>query len=191
MTALLVLLCPAAARADAGVPMLPVAYPIILLFLVPVIAIEAVYIRGRLHTSWRNTIVATAGSNAITLLLGYPLLWILWVIPVFVAPDFLDGLRSRALLTVFTAAWPVPGYPDTWTVPIAFVLLLVPSFLLSAFVEGLLLGRFHWLRSDQPSTGTVWVANALSYCFLAATGFVLLWCTIRHEYAAHPLLRAH
>src|SRR5208283_4301900 len=95
LAALLVLLCPAAARADAGVPMLPVAYPIILLFLVPVIAIEATYIRKRLCTKWRNTIAATAGANAITMLLGYPLIWILMVIPTFQTPDLLNRTHSR------------------------------------------------------------------------------------------------
>jgi hypothetical protein len=44
--------------ADAGIPMLPLAYPVIVLFLVLVIAIESLYIRFRLGTGWRNTLAA-------------------------------------------------------------------------------------------------------------------------------------
>ena len=170
--------------------MLPVAYPLLLLFLIPVVAIEVIYIHKRLRTRWRNTIASTAGANAITMLLGYPLIWLLLVIPELLTPDLLNRTHPRALLTVLTAAWPVPGYPDPWTVPVAFVLLLIPAFLLSGFVEGLLLSRFHWLHSDRSSTRTVWVANVFSYAFLAAAGFIILWCEIQHEYALHPLFRA-
>lgn len=41
--------CPLAAGADAGVPMLPIAYPVVLFFLLPVVAIEAVYLQMRLR----------------------------------------------------------------------------------------------------------------------------------------------
>ncbi|MGB9032115.1 MAG: hypothetical protein WCC27_18470, partial [Acidobacteriaceae bacterium] len=70
-------LFPLAAHADAGIPMLPIAYPVVLLFLVPVIVIEAVYLRQRLRTAWWNTVKATAIVNAVTLVLGYPLGWLL------------------------------------------------------------------------------------------------------------------
>ena len=70
--------------ADAGIPMLPLAYPVIVLFLVPVIAIESVYIRLRLGTGWRNTLAATSKANLITLLLGFPLAWLLYLVFEFV-----------------------------------------------------------------------------------------------------------
>jgi hypothetical protein len=184
------LLFPTVARADAGIPMLPVAYPVILLFLIPVVAIETIYIRQRLRTRWRNTIAATAGANLVTMLLGFPLVWIFLVALQFLSTDFLDRTHSAALITVLTAPWPVPAYGDPWAVPVAFVLLLVPAFLLSAFVEGLLLNSFHWLHSDRPSTRTVWMANVFSYVFLAAVGFIILWLLIRHEHALHPLFRS-
>jgi hypothetical protein len=73
----MLLLFPASARADAGIPMLPVAYPVVLLLLIPVIAIEALFLRLRLGTKWLNTGVATAAANLITMVLGYPLMWLL------------------------------------------------------------------------------------------------------------------
>ena len=60
--------------------MLPLAYPVILLFLVPVIVIESLYVRLRLGTGWRNTLVATSKASVITLLLGFPLAWLLYLV---------------------------------------------------------------------------------------------------------------
>ena len=74
------LLFPTGARADAGIPMLPFAYPVILVFLVPVIAIEAVFLKGRLHTEWKDTISATTRANLITMLLGFPLAWLMFLV---------------------------------------------------------------------------------------------------------------
>jgi hypothetical protein len=51
--------------ADAGIPMLPLAYPVIVLFLVLVIAIESLYIRFRLGTGWRNTLAAIQNANTL------------------------------------------------------------------------------------------------------------------------------
>ncbi len=73
----LLLLTPREAAADAGIPMLPIAYPIILILLIPVIAIETIYLHARLKTNWRMTLSATAKANLVTMLLGYPLGWLL------------------------------------------------------------------------------------------------------------------
>ncbi|MGD0731599.1 MAG: hypothetical protein ABR956_10050 [Terracidiphilus sp.] len=178
--AVALLLSPATAYADAGVPILPAAYPLILLFLVPVIAIEVFYIQRRLRTQWRNTIIATTIANTLTMLLGYPLIWILLVSLQFQSTDFLNQTHSAVFIMILTAAWPTPGYGADWEILAAFVILLVPAFLLSAFVEGILLSRFRWPRSDRRSTHTVWVANVLSYCFLAIAGCIVVWWRIKH-----------
>jgi len=178
--ALLLLASPVAAHADAGIPMLPVTYPLILLYLVPVIAIETVYIRQHMHSRWLNTIAATAGANTLTMLLGYPMIWILLTALEFHSTELLNQTHSAALVTALTAAWPTPAYGDPWAVPIAFLLLLVPAFLLSAFVEGILLSRLHWLRSERSSTRTVWISNVFSYLFLAIVGCLELWWRDKH-----------
>jgi len=160
--------------------MLPVTYPLILLFLVPVIAIEVFYIQRCLHTQWRNTVIAATTANTLTMLLGYPLIWILLTALQFQSTDFLNRTHSAVFVMILTAGWPSPGYGADWEILAAFLILLVPAFLLSAFVEGVLLSRFRWLRSDRRSTRTVWAANALSYCFLAIAGCVVLWWRIKH-----------
>lgn len=144
--ALLLLVSPATANADAGIPMLPFAYPVILLFLVPVIGIEAWYIRARLGTPWWNTLAAAAKANVITLVLGFPLMWLIcfgaellvWMgASSFRALDHLldhPGAVTEAVATMLSAAWLGPT-SDVWAIPTAFVALLVPSFLLSGWIE--------------------------------------------------------
>ena len=58
--------------------MLPFAYPVILLLLIPIIAIEVVYLRARLMTECRITLSCTAKANVVTMLLGFPLAWLLF-----------------------------------------------------------------------------------------------------------------
>jgi hypothetical protein len=180
LLAFVLLLSPATANADAGVPMLPVTYPLILLFLVPVIAIEAFYIQRHLRTQWRNTIIATTVANTLTMLLGYPMILSLLTLLQLQSTDFLNQTHSAVFIMILTAAWPTPKYGADWEILAAFLILLVPAFLLSAFVEGVLLSHFRWLRSDRRSTHTVWMANVLSYCFLAIAGCIVLWWKIKH-----------
>ncbi|MGO9326301.1 MAG: hypothetical protein ACLP07_17240 [Terracidiphilus sp.] len=186
------LLFPAAAHADAGIPMLPFAYPVILVFLLPVIAVEVVYIRLRLRTNWKNTIGATAKANLITLLLGFPLSWLVFLIAelVFYLALTFSGIEDHVhwtlgprinefLIVITSAAWMEP-IEEKWAVPVAFVVLLIPSFFLSGYVESRLLDKRGWLRSEGRSSGVIWQANILSYIFLAVVGSVALVTVVAH-----------
>jgi hypothetical protein len=181
------LLSPIPAHADAGIPMLPIAYPVILLFLVPVIAIEALYLRLRLHTGWKDTWAATSKANLVTMLLGYPLAWLVYLgleygLAITGVTDHLSwapGTHIASILDIVTtAAWMGPENGGTlghWPIPLAFVVLLIPSFVLSGFIESFLLGRRGWLHYEGRSTRFVWQANLLSYIFLAVAGAILFW----------------
>ncbi|HEV2325481.1 MAG TPA: hypothetical protein VGS10_16130 [Terracidiphilus sp.] len=184
---LALVLFPLKAHADAGVPMLPFAYPVILLFLLPVIGIEVLYLRAKLKTSWRATLSATTKANLVTMLLGYPLAWL-----VFFALEMLlwlgltatgvgDRIQwgpghaiAKLIVVATSAAWMRP-VNDRWAIPFAFVVLLIPSFVLSGFVESRLLDRYGWLRCELPCARAVWQANVLSYVFLAGVGSFALW----------------
>jgi hypothetical protein len=181
------LLFPLQANADAGIPMLPFAYPVILVFLIPVIAIEAIYLRARLKTDWGVTLAATAKANVVTMLLGYPLAWllflgielVLWLtLAVTGVGDRLQWAPGHAIakmvIVATSAAWMGP-VEERWAIPFAFVVLLIPSFILSGFVESRLLERKGWLHCDSPCSLAVWQANALSYLFLAIVGCIALW----------------
>lgn len=167
--------------------MLPFAYPVILIFLIPVIAIEAIYLHARLKTSWRATLFATTKANLITMLIGYPLAWVLFLA---LEMAFWGGLTvtrigdrlhwtpgpaiAKLMIVATSAAWMGPIH-ERWAIPFAYVILLIPSFIVSAFVESRLIQRRGWLLSGSPSARTVWQANALSYAFLAIVGWAALW----------------
>jgi hypothetical protein len=167
--------------------MLPFSYPVILLFIIPVIAIEASYLRARLGTGWRMTLKATAKANLVTMLLGYPLAWLLFLGVELVlwiglaSTGVSDHLQwapghtiAKMVIVAASAAWMGP-VQERWAIPFAFVVLLIPSFIFSGFVEARLLNRDGWLPCEPPRSRAVWQANMLSYLFLAISGWLALW----------------
>lgn len=182
LTAATLLSLPAAAHADAGIPMLPVKYPEIMLFLLPVILIEAAYLRGELHSRWRRTLVATSGVNVLTMALGYPLAWVLyvWLNQVIGFPPENTSIFAQLAwvpLWICTRVMPEWGgvHQQIWPVLVIFVLLLLPSYLLSGLVKAWIVDLFDLLHKKGSSREAVWTANRLSYLFLAAAGCVLLY----------------
>ncbi len=207
-----ILFLPATAHADAGIPMLPIAYPVVLLFLLPVIAIEAVYLRLRLGLRWCPTVKEVSIVNAVTLVLGYPLAWGI----MFGVQLLLDSAHAGvSRFGIERAANPVLGflgvlgpawawlYPTDlkWPIVVAFVILLLPSFFLSGFVESLVIRHYGMLEFASESTTdpirlspsgedhflvtkpigrAVWMANVWSYLFLAAAGCLTICLWLRH-----------
>ncbi len=187
----MLLLSPAAARADAGIPMLPFAYPVIIVFLLPVIVIEAVYIRMRLRTDWKNTFSATAKANLTTLLLGFPLSWLIFLIVelVFYMALAFSGIEDHIhwtiaprvtefLIVITSAAWMGP-VEEKWAIPVAYVVLLIPSFVLSGFLEARSVSKAG-LGPQRLCRRVIWQANILSYIFLAILGVLALSAAVKH-----------
>jgi len=185
------LVSPNVAHADAGIPMLPVAYPVIVVFLLPVIAIEAVYIRMRLRTDWGATIRATAKANLVTMLLGFPLAWLVFLFLeiVLYAALLFSGIENHIhwtlgrsvtdfLVVLTSAAWMGP-VEEKWAVPVAFVVLLIPSFVFSGYLESRLVSK-SGLGYQRLCRRAVWEANTLSYIFLATLGVLALSAVVRH-----------
>lgn len=73
---LLLLLAALPARADAGVPMLFVTWPGMLLALIPVVAIEALIIRPRLKLAAGDAVRFTGIANLASTVVGIPLAWL-------------------------------------------------------------------------------------------------------------------
>lgn len=182
LAAMALLWLPPAAHADAGIPMLPVRFPEILLFLIPVVLIEAAYLSHELHSQWRRTLAAVCGVNIFTMALGYPLAWLLYV-----WMDRLIGFPATGANIFTHLAW-VPVWicsslmPDwagaqqeVWPVLVMFVLLLLPSYILSGIVKAWLVDLYDLLHYRGSSRHEVWMANRLSYLFLAGAGCVLLY----------------
>jgi hypothetical protein len=182
---------PAVARADAGIPMLVLAYPVLLYLLALVVLIEAVYLWWKLRTRWWRTIAQVSLANGLTMLLGYPLMWLIyaileislfWVIDrshLHLIENLPDTMATRIVGIILSAAWLGPVEHAYWPILLAFVVLLIPSFFLSAFVEAHLLDQSGWLNSEKDVGRSVWRANILSYAVLTIFGCVVLYRRIK------------
>src|SRR5579875_2511753 len=80
---------------------------------------------------------------------------------------------AKLLIVATSAAWMGP-VEERWAIPFAFVILLIPSFILSGLIESRLLQRDGWLDCEFSYSRTVWQANLISYIFLAIVGCLAL-----------------
>jgi hypothetical protein len=174
---------PSSAHADAGIPMMPVRYPQLVLFLIPVVLIETIYLQRNLQTQWRRTLVAVAGVNTVTMGLGYPLAFAIYAglnwslhFPAGMSAVFTRlGWLPLWLCVRLFPAWTGVQQGGTYPVLGTFVVLLLPSFLLSGFVKAWLMDWYDLLSFGQTARPAVWVANRLSYLFLCIVGCMILY----------------
>ena len=167
-----------AAYANAGIPMLALAWPAQWLAFIPVVFMEAWV--GRNHSSFgfaeRLKLVAIA--NAVSTFVGIPLAWIALVLVEsgfglglnvvrehfgFLGPG--NSLVSTALFVLMYSPW-LPPIDDYRVVYIAFVILTVPFCVTSIWMERIVIRRLR--RSLDPSQLYVWVrkGNIYSYFLL-------------------------
>jgi hypothetical protein len=178
---------PATARADAGIPMLPVNHQTMLFFLLLVIIIEIIYLQSRLHTRFRRTLIAVASVNTATTGLGFPLTWLIyaalnsWI-------GFPGGMPRVFNSTQFVPFWVSQRiFPDLvgmrgniYVVLGVFITLLVPSYLFTRILKSWVFNWYDLLRYDGDIRPAVLMANRLSYLLLALTGCMLIFRDFQH-----------
>jgi len=173
--------------ADAGIPMLFVTWPAMVIALVPVIAMEALLIRKRVVYKPWPIFRATAAANLVSTIIGIPLTWLALVAcEMLIGPALsrIPGIQNwhgpvaRTIGFVFAAAWLPPWRNASSLIPLAMLVLLVPFFFVSVWSERLVMKRTLAVTAteDVPggeiSKGKLWRAvrdaNLLSYGFLVA-----------------------
>ena len=146
-----VLSAPAPAWADAGVPMLVLLWPAAWALLVPVVLLEAEVARRRLALTYRDGLRVAGVANAV----------------------------STFAVTV-QSPWLIPYEADLgWMIPVAALVLCVPFFFMSVFVEAFIARRL--LASHAPAhvRSWSWRANLASYGAIVALGAAaLLYSTL-------------
>lgn len=173
---------PTPAFADAGIPLLPVKYPTVLWFLLPVIVIETAYLQAALHTRWLRTVLAVTSVNLGTTGLGYPLAWLLYAALDQYA-GFPGGLSGALTEWRMVPVWVGMKFFPDWSgmqdqllaILVIFVTLLVPSYLLSRYLKSWVIDWYDLLRSEGDTRSAVMIANRFSYLILAITGCGLLY----------------
>jgi len=175
---------PQAARADAGIPMLPVTWPTMLFFLFLVIVIESIYLISRLKTRIRRTLTAVICVNTAAMGLGFPLAWLLYTILDSWA-EFPGGHSGAFSDMQFVPLWVCTKmFPDmtgthaqVWAILAIFLTLLVPSYLFTRILKSWVFDWYDLLRYQGDIKPAILVANRLSYLLLALTGCMLLFRT--------------
>jgi hypothetical protein len=156
--------------ANAGVPMLFVVAPVLVLAIVPVVVVEAALYRWFLRVPFRKAFSGSMGANLLSTLLGVPATWFALVLLQMVTGG--GGWRGSGIQAVtWQAAWLIPHEENLrWMIPAAAMVLHVPFFLASVFTERLVLLRV-WKEVDRRAlTRACWLANGCSYA-----GLLVFW----------------
>lgn len=173
--------------ADAGVPMLFVAFPFAFYLLIPVIAVETWIARSVPQISLQRRFFGALAANVFSTAVGWPIAWyILVLLQMYVIPGGgggygLDTPLHRIASVTLQAAWLIPYERDLyWMVPTASIVLLLPAFLITIPSEALVL-RFVWRQTAVSERRRfVWVANLWSYALLVLAGLLWLWYSVTH-----------
>ena len=125
------LVTPCIAFANAGVPMLALAWPAQWLALIPIVLLECAVSSQSIQVPFRQLIWPVGKANLVSTLVGIPLAWAVMLVPLFgvvlglslmpetvVMPTYLEYI-----LLPLTAAW--VGGESIWQIYFAFVILTV------------------------------------------------------------------
>lgn len=178
-----ILFCfPHSAHADAGITMMPVRYPGVLLYLLPVIVIEAIYLQHHLETSPRRTLFAVTSINLVTVGLGFPLSYGIYAGLNSVVPfpqGFAEVFNHVGWLPMWMADAVLPDWSglqhSVWAMLAMFLLLLFPGYWLTGVVKSWAFHSYDLLNFRGDTKDAVWRATRLSYMFLAGAGCILLY----------------
>ena len=173
------------ASANAGVPMLFITLPAMLIALVPIIVVEAFVVGHFLGSSAVSRAKSVAISNVASTIVGLPLTWI-----ALVALQAVSGGGSsygittpmqKLLAVTWQAPWLIPYETDLyWMLPAASLVLLIPFFFTSYFVEASIATRLEPTYSRSHVRSAVFRANLCSYLLLAVFTLVWLFWSIQH-----------
>ncbi len=183
--------------ADAGIPMIFITMPAMVMALIPIVAIEALLIQRRVHYKNWPVIRATALANIVSTVLGVPLTWGALFLCEIAAGFLVTWLPTphmnwnspiAQVISVFISApWIAPSdETGTWAVPLAALVLLVPFFFVSVWSERLVMEHMLPVTSSDVSQPgelsesrlriAVRDANLLSYGGLfLLTCFWMIW----------------
>ncbi|HYF35703.1 MAG TPA: hypothetical protein VD994_10465, partial [Prosthecobacter sp.] len=169
----------------SGVPMLAVQLPMMVMALPVVIAVEAALCRRWLGVTWRQAWAGAAAANGVSTLAGFPLAWGAMVALQLAADGGAFSTWPEPWFSVYSvtvqAAWLLPHEGKLyWMIPAALLVLLIPSFFVTVWMEIVMYGR---MFKEVVGVGrATWRMHFVTYGLLLAGGLWLLWTSIRqHE----------
>jgi len=166
------------ALADVGLPMIIIAWPLMLLALVPIIVVEALLVRRWVPLSEQEAFKGVTAANALSTAVGVPLAWLVTFVaqlaiglPIALVADKFSWNPNGPLVDVIGAilssAWIQDSGANTiWVIGVSMAVLLIPCFYVSVWLERKVCLRM-WKSCDpvQVRLG-VYRANLASYLLL-------------------------
>jgi hypothetical protein len=176
---LIMFIAPRLAHADAGIPIIMISYPFVLLGLVPVIFIEGFVLHKLLNFELKRSLKLAAISNSISTIAGFPLMWtLLFGIQIIdggasCGPGFDTAWKTLATI-LLESAWICPWEQQAWfLIPVVFCVELFCAFIVSVYIERFILMKVIKDKTKQEITDANQSANIWSYLFLIALTAVL------------------
>ena len=168
----LCVVAPSLCHANIGVPMIFVTLPTMVIALLPIIIVEALLALPSLKLPYRKLLKCFSIANLVSTFVGIPVVWFLLVVLQMVSGGgSAYGLASpttRLLAVTWQAPWLIPYEVDLyWMIPTATIVLLIPFFFASWWVEYLVA---KWILSEidkRVVRRSVRNVNFLSYSALA------------------------
>jgi hypothetical protein len=174
--------------ADAGLPMIALTFPAMLILLMPVVLVEAFLYKRWLGIKTRKAFSYSVWSNIASLILGIPVAWMVMLLLEFSffqvfesqVERYGDSPLAKAVFLLVGSAWIGPtGTP--WVIAAACLILLIPFFFASYGVEYTVVRLM--MRNDDVSEAelldvriAVRNANLATYtAMFAGTSVWLVW----------------
>jgi len=166
--------------ANIGIPLIGATIELGWFAFIPVSLLEAVIAKVLLRWPFFFAVRWVTLANLFTMLLGIPLTWFVVVLLSFVTGwgSSNDGSIGGVLSN---PTWLGPSYEhhEAWAIPLGLIVLCVPFFLMSWWLEYMFLRTFV-VKGDRdarvPLRSFAWKANFLSYAFLVAFLIgVMIW----------------
>jgi hypothetical protein len=158
--------------ADAGLPMIFIELPLLVLALVPIVLLEALVYRAGVALPWCKAVGGSLVANLCSTFLGVPIAWAGLLVGQLAfgggSAWGLDTPLLRLAAVTVQAPWLIPYEREFyWMIPAASLFLMLPFFLVSVLSERYLLLHW-WPEADRRRLSRfVWLANLASYTALA------------------------
>ena len=131
--------------ADAGVPMIFLTFPAMVILLVPVIVVEGFLCQRWLHLGTWQAMKSSAVSNLASTIVGVPVAWATMLGVEFGGFGLLESSQkiqnwhspiANVIFFLLSSAWlGPPSEKDVWVIPAATLVLLIPFFFASYWIE--------------------------------------------------------
>ena len=188
--------------ADAGIPMIGLQFPAMVALLIPVVLLEAVVVNKHLRIGFVKAVCGVFPANLVSTLLGFPIAWGLML-----GIEFVSGYLLLGAYHVFPSIQRITESPifqlaslpffSAWVgnnpvmVPVAAVVLLIPSFFISIWIERKICTRI-WVSEPAINLSSVQravrQANIVSYLFLFGVAVCLQVYVLTYGWPNwHPL----